>query len=61
MNRGAVSKKDAVLIAAWFPLSLVRGLDRGVVVEDLDRSKFIRAAVREKLNRINRVPAGANK
>jgi hypothetical protein len=51
--RGAVTKKkNSKPLIVWFPDPLIAGLDQGVVVCDLDRSKFIRAAVREKLDRV---------
>jgi hypothetical protein len=49
MKRGAVTKADSKLIPIWAPVPLIDGLDKGVKVTDLDRSKFIRAAIREKL------------
>jgi len=39
------------MIALWIPLPLAAALDRGVKVEDSDRSKFIRNALRERLMR----------
>lgn len=38
-------------ILVRFPHALIPLIDRAVEVEDLDRSKFIRHAVREKLER----------
>lgn len=52
MKRAVSKKKGSKPIIIWFPLRLISGLDRGVVIQDLDRSKFVRAAVREKLDRI---------
>jgi metal-responsive CopG/Arc/MetJ family transcriptional regulator len=51
MKRGAVKKKDSRPIITWFPTPLLEGMDRAVAVADLDRSKFVRAAVREKISR----------
>lgn len=48
MKRGAIVKKKARQVIVWMPVDLIRGMDRAVGVLDLDRSKFIRQAVREK-------------
>lgn len=56
MKRGAVTKRSADPVSIWFPLPLREQLDVGVIMTDLDRSKFIRAAVREKLARLNFQP-----
>lgn len=39
------------MVALWVPKPLVTALDKGVRKMDSDRSKFIRAALREKLQR----------
>lgn len=49
MKRGAVTKDEARLVNVWLPKQLVPLIDRGVQMEDSDRSKFIRRAIREKL------------
>lgn len=51
MKRGFVSKKSSRLVNLYVPEVLLPALDRGVAKEDSDRSKFIRNAIREKLNR----------
>jgi hypothetical protein len=51
MKRGAVSKSTSRLLNVWVPVGLFPILDEGVRLTDLDRSKFIRAAIREKLVR----------
>lgn len=51
MKRGSITKDEAQLITLWVPKTLVPALDEGVRLEDSDRSKFIRAAIREKLQR----------
>jgi hypothetical protein len=53
MKRGMVSKSRARLINIWLPLELVPEIDRAIQVEDSDRSKFIRNAIREKISRVN--------
>ena len=44
-------KRKADLVAVWMPKEMTLRLDEVVVAQDLDRSKFIRAALREKLER----------
>jgi metal-responsive CopG/Arc/MetJ family transcriptional regulator len=51
MKRGSVKTRKSDLVALWIPKPLAAALDRGVKIEDSDRSKFIRNAVREKLQR----------
>jgi metal-responsive CopG/Arc/MetJ family transcriptional regulator len=51
MKRGAVTKKGSELVSVWIPLPLFHGLERAVQTQDTDRSKLIRAALREKLQR----------
>ncbi len=51
MKRGAINTKDSTFIGFWIQKPLLRLIDQGVVQADSDRSKFLRAAVREKLSR----------
>jgi metal-responsive CopG/Arc/MetJ family transcriptional regulator len=51
MKRGAVKKTESKMVNVWLPNQLLPVIDRAVQVEDSDRSKFIRAAIREKLAR----------
>jgi hypothetical protein len=51
MIRGAVSKETSAYVGAWFPAPLQQALDLAVRSQDTDRSKFIRSAVRERLER----------
>jgi hypothetical protein len=51
MKRGAVTKKQARLINFYASIPLVSVLDDAVNLLDLDRAKFIRAAIREKAAR----------
>lgn len=44
-------KGDRRLINLWVPEPLLAPLDSAVSALDLDRSKFIRAAIREKLTK----------
>jgi metal-responsive CopG/Arc/MetJ family transcriptional regulator len=58
MKRGAVSKKTSVIVAVWVPELLLRALDKAVVLQDSDRSKLIRRALRKE---VQLEPAGAAK
>lgn len=49
MKRGSIKTKDCTFIGFWIPKALLKLIDDGVDRADSDRSKFIRAAVREKL------------
>ena len=51
MKRGSLKKKDSRQIALWVPDAMVPLIDQAAVLEDSDRSKFIRNAIREKLAR----------
>lgn len=51
MNRGAVKKTEARMINVWMPTALLPLIDECVVTLDIDRSKFIRSAIREKIQR----------
>lgn len=55
--RGAVKKDKARLLGAYLPDELVNLIDQAVNRLDTDRSKFFRAAIREKLARHNISPA----
>lgn len=50
-TRGAVRKSDSTLIGAYFPNQDVPQIRAAVIATDSDMSKFLRAAVREKLER----------
>jgi len=52
MKRGALKKSKARLINVWLPFELFPLIDRGISIEDSDRSKFVRCAIREKLGRL---------
>lgn len=49
MKRGAVKKESSRLVNVWIPEELFPLIDLGVHIEDTDRSKFVRRAIREKL------------
>jgi metal-responsive CopG/Arc/MetJ family transcriptional regulator len=51
MKRGSVSASTRrKMIALWVPEDLISALDSYVALRDLDRSKVIRAALRDKLS-----------
>lgn len=50
-RRPASQRTKSDLVAVWMPKELKQSLDVVVQRQDLDRSKFIRAALREKLER----------
>lgn len=50
-SQGRTKKSECRLINFYLPEELVPLLDSGVRMEDLDRSKWIRSAIREKLQR----------
>lgn len=51
MKRGSISKNKSVMLTVWVPKVLLPSLERGVLLEDSDKSKFVRKAIREKLAR----------
>lgn len=51
IERGLIRKERSKGILVFFPNEFIPHLDEAVKLADLDRSKFIRAAVREKLKR----------
>jgi metal-responsive CopG/Arc/MetJ family transcriptional regulator len=58
MKRGSIKKDECKQIPLWVPTTMVPLIDRGVELEDSDRSKFIRNAIREKLARHNLADKG---
>ena len=51
MKRGSTRKKESALLTVWVPEPYFPLIERGVRQIDTDRSKFVRAAIREKLAR----------
>jgi len=51
MKRGVVKKSESTLLTVWVPKNYFPLIARGVRQIDSDRSKFVRAAIREKLER----------
>lgn len=52
MKRGSVTKLKSQLVTVWVPRHIAASLDEAVRLEDSDRSKFIRRALRERLKTI---------
>ena len=50
-KRGPAPSGESEFIGVWVPKALVALIDRAVRLADSDRSKLLRAAVREKLER----------
>ena len=51
LKRGAVQKDTSSFIGGWVPDPLLEYVDQAIQIQDSDRSKFIRAALREKISR----------
>lgn len=58
-RRGKVRTKSSRLVAFWVPNDLAASLDEALEDRDTDRSKFIREAIREKIQRCGtaKIPA----
>lgn len=52
MPRGVIAKKNTRLLTIAVPEEVIPLIDRGVKKEEVDRSQFVRRAVREKLERL---------
>lgn len=52
LKRGAVRKAECIFIGAWVPSNMVNAVDTAVQLLDSDRSKFLRIALEEKINRV---------
>lgn len=50
-KRGAYSRENCVFIGAWIPIELMDLIDDLVRRDDLDRSKVLRRAIEEKLQK----------
>ena len=59
MKRGVNRSSDRELVALWVPRELVNALDHAVRLEDSDRSKFIRRALRRHIAEIGIVVSHA--
>jgi hypothetical protein len=51
MKRGALKKTDSKLLTVWIPETLELPIRQAIALEDSDKSKFVRNAIREKLAR----------
>lgn len=49
--RGAVHREGSTLITAWVPRTLADRIAAAVEAADTDRSKFVRRAIRQELDR----------
>lgn len=56
MKRGAYRSRDGIFVGAWVPVHIVEKVDEAVREFDLDRSKFVRRAIEDKISR-QEVPA----
>lgn len=52
MKRGKYKNRNGVAITAWLPKAMVSAIDLAVHMEDSDRSKFIRNAVKDRALRL---------
>lgn len=52
MKRGGVKKSHSKLINLWIPETVIAVMDSAVQTLDTDRSKFIRQAIREKIQSV---------
>lgn len=50
--RGSVSKGESKLLTVWVPCPLIHLIKEGVRLTDSDMSKFVRSAIRMKLDRL---------
>lgn len=50
MKRG-IKKAECVLVNVWVPKVIMPYLDKAVALEDTDRSKFVRNALRDKMRK----------
>lgn len=51
MKRGAQTKETSEMVTCWVPEGMKAAIDLAVKIEDSDRSKFIRNAIRERVRR----------
>jgi len=51
MKRGLVQTSNSRLVSLWIPTQLKEALDKAVLREDSDRSKFLRNALRDRLEK----------
>lgn len=51
MTRSSYKIEESRLVTVWFPRAVLPRIDKALRRLDTDRSKFIRQAVREKMER----------
>jgi hypothetical protein len=51
MKRGTVKKSESKLLTVWVPDTFQTPMAKAIKLEDSDKSKFVRNAIREKLAR----------
>ena len=49
MKRGAVQTRNSVMVAVWIPKPMLAVMDAIILLEDSDRSKFARKAIRSRI------------
>jgi hypothetical protein len=55
LKRGSVRKADCVFIGAWVPVPMSEAVNDAIILLDSDRSKFLRIALEEKMQRVKEV------
>lgn len=50
-KRGAYRREECSFIGVWVPASWLHHIDTAVRASDIDRSKFLRRALSEKINK----------
>ena len=55
MVRGSVKNQSSKLIGVWVPVELVDAMEAVIKLEDSDRSKFVRNAIRHRISKY-RIP-----
>ncbi len=51
MKRGALRRENAIFIGVWVPKEMAEAIDVAVNYLDIDRSKFLRRALTDKVGR----------
>jgi metal-responsive CopG/Arc/MetJ family transcriptional regulator len=51
IKRGAIRRENCIFVGAWVPDLVVEAIDGAVQRMDLDRSKFLRKALEEKISK----------
>lgn len=56
MNRGNVRKSDCTPVTVWVPNEIIPQIEKAIQIEDSDRSKFIRRAIRDRITKLVQTP-----